>query len=183
MEFASLLIALNNNEVDFVAAGMTASGPRGEERRESVDFSIPYYRAMQAIIVSADNTEITSAADLQGRNVAAIAGYTGYDVARGDLGLQNVSAFSSPAFAVTALQQGSVEAIVIDYTTAIALSNLNDGLRVVTDEPVFGNEYYAIAVRQGDTELLDTINLVLERLIESGELDRIIAYYTERMQD
>jgi len=173
MDFTALLVALNRGEVDFVAAGMTIN----DERRESVDFSIPYFQAMQAIVVAADNNSVQSAADLQGIAVAAIAGYTGYNFSNDVLNLPNLRAYSSPAFAVAALQQGSVDAIVIDYTTARALVNANSDLQVVMDEDVFGSEYYGIAVRQGETDLLNSINLVLQRLLDSGELDEIIAYY------
>ena len=183
MDFTALIPSLINGSVDFVAAGMTASGPRGEERREVIDFSDMYFQAMQAILVLAGNTTIDSAADIEGRTVAAIAGYTGYAFTQDELNPGTLIAYPSPGVAVAALRQGSVEAIVIDYTTARAMANLNPDLRVVTDEEAFGNEYYAIAVRQGDAELLEAINRVLADLISSGELDNIIAYYMEYMED
>jgi len=183
MPFGILIQALANGEVDFVAAGMTATGTIGDERRETVDFSMFYYRAVQAIIVADNNNNIQSAADLQGRNVAAIAGYTGYAVSRDVLNIQNLTAYRNPAIAVVSLQQNNVEAIVIDYSTARAIVNSTAGLRVVLDEEVFGNEYYAIAVRRGNTELLDVINEVLQELMDSGELDSIIAHYKEYAEE
>lgn len=47
MNFDSLLSALDANVVDFVAAGMTAT----DERRQSVDFSDPYYSSKQVVIL------------------------------------------------------------------------------------------------------------------------------------
>ena len=47
MEFDSLLLALQNGQVDAVIAGMTVT----DEREEAVDFSIPYYSATQVMIV------------------------------------------------------------------------------------------------------------------------------------
>ena len=47
MAFDSLLSALDTGVVDFVAAGMTAT----EERRQSVDFSDPYYSSKQVVIL------------------------------------------------------------------------------------------------------------------------------------
>lgn len=47
MNFDALIAALQSGAVDFVAAGMTAT----EERRQNVDFSQPYYKSNQVIIV------------------------------------------------------------------------------------------------------------------------------------
>jgi len=178
MEFGSLLMALNNGTVDFVAAGMTIR----PDRLESVDFSIPYYRAMQAIIISENNTAIQNAADLQNVSVGAVAGYTGYIISRDTLRLPDLNAYSSPAMAIAALNQGSVDAVVLDITTARVLVHQNPGLRIVMDEPAFGSEYYGIAVRQGDSAVMDVVNEVLQELIDSGELDAIIDYYIARME-
>lgn len=47
MNFDSLIAALQSGAVDFIAAGMTVT----EERKESVNFSEPYYQSKQVIIV------------------------------------------------------------------------------------------------------------------------------------
>lgn len=47
MAFDSLISALDAGAIDFIAAGMTAT----EERRQSVDFSDPYYSSKQVIIL------------------------------------------------------------------------------------------------------------------------------------
>ena len=47
MDFDALIASLQAGSVDFVAAGMTAT----DERRQNVDFSEPYYRTNQVIIV------------------------------------------------------------------------------------------------------------------------------------
>lgn len=60
MEFEGLLASVQTGKIDMAVAGMTIK----PERLESVDFSIPYYTATQVIVVGADNTDITSAADL-----------------------------------------------------------------------------------------------------------------------
>ncbi len=72
MEFDSLLVALQNGQIDAVIAGMTAT----DERRETVDFSTPYYTATQVMIVKEDS-DITSAADMADKKICVIQGYTG----------------------------------------------------------------------------------------------------------
>ena len=59
MEFESLLIALQNGQIDAAIAGMTVT----EDRIEEADFSTPYYTATQVMIVKEDS-DVASAADL-----------------------------------------------------------------------------------------------------------------------
>ena len=47
MAFDGLLAALQNGTIDFVAAGMTVN----EERKQSVDFSVPYYDEKQVMVI------------------------------------------------------------------------------------------------------------------------------------
>ncbi len=72
MEFDSLLIALENGQIDAVISGMTIT----EERAKSVDFSIPYYTATQVMIVD-QNSDIKTAADMADKRIVVIQGYTG----------------------------------------------------------------------------------------------------------
>ena len=80
MEFDSLLVALQNGQLDAVIAGMTVT----DERKEAVDFSEPYYTATQVMIVKNDST-ITKAADMADKKIAVIQGYTGETVVK-DMG-------------------------------------------------------------------------------------------------
>ena len=72
MEFDSLLLALENGQIDATIAGMTIDA----ERAKAVDFSIPYYEATQVMIVKEDS-DITTASDMEGKNIVVIQGYTG----------------------------------------------------------------------------------------------------------
>ena len=47
MDFGALIAAVQSGAVDFVAAGMTIN----EERKQNVDFSVPYFESEQVIIV------------------------------------------------------------------------------------------------------------------------------------
>ena len=59
MEFDSLLLALENGQVDAVIAGMTIT----DEKKEAVEFSVPYYTAKQVMIVKNDS-DIAKASDM-----------------------------------------------------------------------------------------------------------------------
>ena len=62
MEFDSLIVAIKNGKIDASVSGMTIT----DERKESVDFSIPYYTATQVMIVK-EGSDIKTAKDMAGK--------------------------------------------------------------------------------------------------------------------
>ncbi len=172
MEFDSLLIALQNGMIDAVIAGMTAT----EERAEAVDFSTHYYTATQVMIVP-EGSEIKSAADMADKKIVVIQGYTGEQVVQ-DLGFP-YEAFKKGSEAILELNNGKCDVVVIDSATAAKYVADNEKLTIVEDEEAFGAEEYAIAVKKGNTELLDKINTVVEKMLEDGTISEIAAKYSE----
>ena len=171
MEFDSLLIALQNSQVDAVIAGMTVD----PERAEKVDFSIPYYQATQVMIVKEDST-IAKAEDMAGKKIAVIQGYTG-EMCVSDMEYEYTS-FKKGTDAVMELVNGKADVVVIDSATAAKYVSDNEGLKIVEDEAAFGNEEYAIAVKKGNKELLDKINASLKELLDSGKIAELGDQYS-----
>lgn len=172
MEFDSLLVALQNGQIDAVIAGMTAT----DERRETVDFSTPYYTATQVMIVKEDS-DITSAADMADKKICVIQGYTG-EVCVQDMGY-TYEAFKKGTEAVMELVNGKCDVVVLDSATAQKYVSDNEGLKIVEDPTAFESEEYAIAVQKGNTELLDKINASIEKMLSDGTINELAVKYTE----
>lgn len=172
MEFDSLLIALQNGQIDAAIAGMTVT----EERLESVDFSTPYYTATQVMIVKEDS-DIAAAADMADKKICVIQGYTG-EICVQDLGYP-YEAFKKGTEAVLELVNGKCDVVVIDSATAQKYVSDNEGLKIVEDSAAFESEEYAIAVRKGNTELLDMINKAIETKLADGTISDLGVKYTE----
>ena len=172
MEFDSLLIALQNGQIDAAIAGMTVT----EERLESVDFSTPYYMATQVMIVKEDS-DIAAAADMADKKICVVQGYTG-EICVQDLGYP-YEAFKKGTEAVMELVNGKCDVVVIDSATAQKYVGDNEGLKIVEDSAAFESEEYAIAVRKGNTELLDMINKAVEAKLADGTISELGVKYTE----
>lgn len=172
MEFDSLLIALQNGQIDAAIAGMTVT----EERLESVDFSTPYYTATQVMIVKEDS-DIAAAADMADKKICVVQGYTG-EICVQDLGYP-YEAFKKGTEAVLELVNGKCDVVVIDSATAQKYVSDNEGLKIVEDSEAFESEEYAIAVRKGNTELLDMINKAVEAKLADGTISELGVKYTE----
>ena len=166
MAFDSLIMGLNNDKMDFIAAGMTAT----EERAQQVDFSESYFKSKQVIIVKADNTAIASADDLVGKTVGVQLGTTGDLFVSGTEGVTVVQVKKGTQ-AVMDLQNGKVDAVVIDEEPAKKMTAGKTDVKIL--EAPFVEEEYAIAVKKGNTELLNTINETIEELKANGEYDKI----------
>lgn len=174
MEFASLLVALQNGQIDAAIAGMTVT----DERKEEADFSIPYYTATQVMIVREDS-DITSAADMADKKICVIEGYTG-EVCVKDMGYP-YEAFKKGTDAIMELVNGKCDVVVLDSATSQKYVNDNEGLKIVEDPSAFESEEYAIAVKKGNTELLDKINTAIDAMLTDGTIAELGAKYTEEL--
>ena len=175
MEFDGLIAAVSNGKVDMAVAGMTVT----EERKQNVDFSDTYYTASQVILVNPDDTSITCGEDLKnGKKVGVVLSYTGDSIVTDTLKLDeaNIQRANRALDICQDVKNGKLDAVVVDSYTGKALAEKN-GLKVVEDPKVFETEEYAIAVKKGNTELLDVINATLKEMKESGEIEALAEKY------
>lgn len=168
--FDSLIPELQSGKADLVAAGMTVT----EDRLVNVDFSDTYATAVQSIIVTSDS-EIAGPDDLAGKKIGVQQGTTGDLYATDDFGDENIDRYPKGVDAVQALIQGKVDAVIIDNEPAKVFVGDNDNLKLL--DTAYAEEEYAIAVKKGNTELLEQINSVIQELKDSGEMDEIIGKY------
>ena len=169
--FDSIIPEIVSGKADMGLAGMTVT----EDRMQSVDFSDTYAKASQKIIVTEDS-EIASPDDLKGVIVGVQLGTTG-DIYVSDLEADGttVERYSKGFEAVQALSQGKIDAVVIDGEPAKTFVAETQGLKILDES--FTDEEYAIAVKKGNTELLEKINGALKTLKDNGTLDEIVAKY------
>ena len=173
MEFDELILALKNGQVDAVIAGMTID----DERKEEVDFSIPYYNATQVMVVD-KASDIKSAADMEDKIIAVINDYTGEYCVR-YLGLNGGYAYKTfvkTSDAFLDLKNDKSDVVLIDAFAAEKFVKENEGFKIVEDTEAFGNEQYGIAVKKGNTELLEKINKSLKKMLQDGSIEE----FTER---
>ena len=174
--FDSLVMELQTNKCDFVAAGMTIT----EDKKKNVDFSEPYFDASQSIIVQ-KGSAVKSRTDLNGKTVGVQQGTTGDtyctdEDGTSDIKVGSIKRYNKGADAVTDLINGRIDAVVIDDFPATKFVEKNsDKIEKLSD--ALTQEQYAIAVQKGNAALLDQINAVLDELKSSGELDQIIDKY------
>ncbi len=169
MAFDSIIPAVDSGKADIGVAGMTVI----EDRLQNVNFSDTYAKATQVVIVK-EGSDIAGPDDLTGKKVGVQLGTTG-DIYASDIKDAEVEQYNKGFEAVQAMVQGKIDAVVIDVEPAKVFVSQNEGIKVL-DEALTVEEY-AIAVKKGNTELLEQINGALAELKESGELQAIIDKY------
>lgn len=169
MAFDSIIAAVTSGKADIGAAGMTVT----EDRLENVDFTDTYAKATQVIIVTNDSA-IAGPDDLTGKKIGVQLGTTG-DIYADDIEDAEVERYNKGFEAVQALQQGKIDAVVIDGEPAKEFVKEAEDLKILDE--AFTEEEYAIAVKKGNDELKDKINEALKSLKDSGKLDEIVAKY------
>ncbi len=170
MDFDAALLAAQNGKSDMVMAGVTVT----DERQKVMDFSDTYAEGIQSVIVPEDS-DIASADDLAGKTIGTQRGTTGYIYCTDDFGEDSVVAYDNGLTAVQALNNGQVDAVVIDNAPAKEFVAANTGLKIL--DTAYAQEDYAIGVAKGNTALLDAINGALKELQADGTLQSIVDKY------
>lgn len=169
MDFDAALSAVQTGKSDMVAAGVTVT----PDRLNAMSFTDSYANGVQVVIVK-EGSDIKSIDDLQGKKIGTQRGTTGYIYCSDDFGDDNVVAYDDGLTAVQALNNGQVDAVVIDNAPAQEFIAANPGLKIL--DTSYAEEDYAIGMAKGSS-LEDAVNAALEELKADGTLQSIVDKY------
>ncbi len=191
-EWSTLIPGLKSKRWDIIFSSMSATQERVQSA--NVRFSRPYFLLFDEIIVKTDSP-IQSPADLKGRKVGTTLGTNDSVnahrlVSEGQIG--EVLDFNSFGEPFVALQNGQVDAVLLDQGTLLGQREKMKNLRVV-GQPIyyhpkpewaeaeskasykFGTS--AVAVRAECSDLLGAINGALQSMDQDGTRQKILAKY------
>ncbi|MBQ2380439.1 MAG: ABC transporter substrate-binding protein/permease [Akkermansia sp.] len=165
MAFDSIITAVQTGKVDLVVSGLTVT----QDRQRMVDFTRPYSGARQ-VLIAPKNAPIYSKEDLAKLRLGVQHGSSG-DVFVTE-NIREPERFTNGALAVSAMNAGKLDAVVLDNAPA---ENHVAGSPELTIQPTaLVEEEYAMAVRKGNTALLNMLNAALIDLEADGTLKAII---------
>jgi glutamate transport system substrate-binding protein len=154
---------IEGGQVDMVVATYTIN----DERKEIVSFAGPYYNAGQALMVLADNEDITSPEDLAGKNVCSVEGSTPAQNIADNYPDANLVLFGAYTDCLEPLRNGGVDVVTTDNVILAGYVDESEEAFKIAGEP-FTEEPYGIGVGHDDTEFRMWINDVLEESFEDG---------------
>lgn len=123
---------------------------------------------------SADAPEgaITKPEDLAGKKIGVQSGTTGETFVKENIDAADVPSFRSAMDAALDLKNGRIDAVVIDELPAKKIVEQNPDLYILDAD--LATEEYAIAVKKGNTELLESINATIKRVKEDGTYEALV---------
>ena len=151
------------------------------ERQETMMFSTPYINNYQAVVLLKDDPkEIKSFNDLDGMSIA-LQKETTSDIlmsdykSTGTIDIQIV-ANEKVTSCFTQLQNGEVDAVVVDSTVADGYINSSDAFKIVFKDET-EPEQFGIAMELGNTGLQTAINQALKELEAEGYIKDTYDYW------
>lgn len=163
-----IFAGLASGEYDIVISSVTIT----DERKKKMDFSDPYLNAGQILVVRSDYNGGSTLDAFSGKSVGAQIGTTGAVQMNKYSGILKKT-YDEIGLAIADLANGRIDAVVCDTPIAAnyALQNekYKDKLKIV-GEP-FTEEYFGVAVKKGNSEVLDMINSGLKKVKEQGKIE------------
>lgn len=166
--FDSLVNELNSEKADFAAAGMSIT----EERKKEVDFSVEYTTSKQVIVVRNGYNKIKSLNDLANKTISVQLGSVADTYVTKNYPKAKLVTQKKFLGAAEDVKTGKSDCIIMDVLPAKEMVKANTDLEIL-DLDVFTDKY-AIAVKKGNTELLESINKVLNDLVSEGRIEEYI---------
>jgi len=164
--FDGLIASLGAGKYDAVISAMTIT----DARSKSVQFSDKYFKAVQYIAMK-KGSNFKTLADLKGKRVGVQLSTTGQDAVE-KKGIETKKYDTTPD-ALNDLLNGGVDAVVADGPVVLWFEAQNPNSEIVSVEADIDQEYYGIAMKQGNTELSTKMNASLKKLIANGRYNQI----------
>lgn len=185
--FDFLLEDLKAGKVDFVISGMNPTS----ERKKQVDFSKIYYEATHSILVHKDNLEkYENIDDLNYSNIklGAQLGTTQADIIEAEFNNAQRILLNDVNDLIMQLIDKKLDAVILETPVASSFVKNNESIKL-TNHTLYEEDDgepsgSAVAVKKGNQELLNSVNEVIDKLINTNQMEEIInEYLTKEVVD
>jgi polar amino acid transport system substrate-binding protein len=175
VSWAGLIPALDSKRFDMIFDGLFIT----DERKKEVDFSDPYYASGETIVVRSGNPEgIEDLPDLAGKVVGVLAGSVTVDAVK-HVGVKELKVYDDQNQILLEIGNGRLDAGYLEAPSSAWVLKKQPELEAELVTSYVPDERFnaGAALRKGDDDLRKAVNLAIQRLVESGERDRIFDRY------
>ena len=141
-----------------------------------MDFTIEYVTSNQVVVVKKDSS-LNDITQLDGKRIAVQLGTVGDSYVTENYKNSEINRQKKFLVAAEAVKNNKADCIVMDQIPAQQLVIQNPELKIL--DGILFKDSYGMAVKKGNTELLDTMNTVLQRLIDEGKIEEYIIEYSK----
>jgi polar amino acid transport system substrate-binding protein len=169
--FNNLFNELTADRIDIALAGLAPT----ENRQKIVDFSIPYYQAVQNMLIrTKDKEKIKLLEDLRGKNVGTEKGSIQEEMVRTMISGATFVTRPTIQILINELATEKLDAVILEKPVADTYVFKNKdflNLACNSDHTPLGS---AAAVKKGNSDLLARVNQILERLIKENKINQFV---------
>lgn len=165
--FDSIIHEVKSGKADIGVAGISFS----EERAKQVDFSVNYTTSKQVVIVR-KNSKINDISEINNKRIAVQLGSVADLYVSEEYDNKNIIRQKKYLAAIQDLKDNKVDCVVMDELPAKQIVSENNDIRILDE--ALAEDNYGIIVDKGNTELLEVINRVINRLKEEGKIDEYV---------
>lgn len=165
MDFDKLLGDMAIGRLDIVIAGMNPDPKR------NATFSDIYYEANLSVLVPKDS-QIATIEDLDGKSIGVQMGTVQEEIAQESINDADVRSLSKNPEIIMNLKTNKIDCAIMETPVAESFAKVNDDIMLVKDL-VIDNESggVAVAVKEGNNELIEKINEILAEIKEQGLIE------------
>lgn len=175
MSFNAGVQAVQAGQVDGILAGMTIT----DERKQTFDFSEPYYKTGVVVAISAKDKTVKSLKDLKGKTVALKTGTAGATYAESiqkKYGFK-VTYYNDSNIMYNAVITGNAVAAFEDQPVMLYAIKQGTALKIISKQVANGG-WYGFGVKKGSqAALLKSFNAGYKKIVADGTYDKIVNKY------
>ena len=179
INFDGLIPALQTGRIDLIISSLTAN----EQRRKSIDFSVPYVKTGLAVLVAKDSS-VQTTEDLKspGRKLAVRIATTGEHWCREHLPSAKLVALDTDAACVLEVVNGTVDAWVYDQVSVMNYHAKHTGRTRALLAPL-REEVWAVGLKKGRDDLKALVDEVIGRMKADGSFAKLAEKHLARERD
>ncbi|EAH8374356.1 basic amino acid ABC transporter substrate-binding protein [Campylobacter coli] len=170
--FDGLIPALKAGKIDMIASAMSAT----DERRQSVDFTKPYYMSKNLYIKLKNNETLQTKTDLEGKKIGVQLGTLQENTAKAIKDVQ-VQSNKDLNIAVLALKNNKIDAILADQDTAKGFLAENPDLVSFYQETDGGEGFSFAFDKDKQKEVIEIFNKGIDEAKANGFYDSLVKKY------
>ena len=171
----AMIQAVSDNQYNIGMTGITIN----DERKAKVDFSAPYMRSEQFMLVRSDETRFTDAATFKALNDGLVGAQPGttpfytavYSVLDGNEQNPRIKLFETFGATVQALKAGDVDVVLTDGTAGKGYVDASGGALKLIGGPL-GTEDFGFIFPKG-SDLVAPVNAAIAALKADGTIDAL----------
>jgi len=171
-EFSGLIEGLQRDKYDVLISQVTIT----DDRKKTMDFSIPYIKNSVNVVVKGDNNTIKAIEDFKGKKIGVGLGTNDEkylrDTVMPKVGNFEIATYNDVITSLTDLNTGRIDATINNMFALKPIIDKNKLNIKAVGEPI-KEDFAGVAMRKNNPELLDAVNKALNDMKNDGTLKQI----------